>query len=210
MIDINQVKRGKLMKIFKRISFLLICCSLLAILALFISQIYAKYRTAVSGRAEIAISRWDIKLNGASIKNNQDISSKITPVFPGNENIASNVIAPTAEGYFDLNLDYTNVDVSFKYEISIETSQESAVSDLVITGYSINGGDKITVSDFSTPLTDTISLSDAVRTRSMRIFIMWNDDPDTSSMNNIDDTSSTLQATNSAILNVKIALTQVV
>lgn len=139
-----------------------------------------------------------------------DISSKITPVFPGNENIASNVIAPTAEGYFDLNLDYTNVDVSFKYEISIETSQESAVSDLVITGYSINGGDKITVSDFSTPLTDTISLSDAVRTRSMRIFIMWNDDPDTSSMNNIDDTSSTLQATNSAILNVKIALTQVV
>jgi hypothetical protein len=44
----------------------------------------------------------------------------------------------------------------------------------------------------------------------MRIFIMWNDDPDTSSMNNIDDTSSTLQATNSAILNVKIALTQVV
>ena len=72
------------------------------------------------------------------------------------------------------------------------------------------GGDKITVSDFSTPLTDTISLSDAVRTRSMRIFIMWNDDPDTSSMNNIDDTSSTLQATNSAILNVKIALTQVV
>lgn len=198
------------MKIFKRISFLLICCSLLAILAIFISQVYAKYRTAVSGQAEISISRWDIKLNDSSIKNNQDISSKISPVFPGNENIASNIIAPTAEGYFDLNLDYSNVDVSFKYEITIETSPDSAVTDLVATGYSINGGDKISVTDFSVPLTDTISFADTVRTRNMRIYIMWNDDPDTSSMDNLDDTASTLTATNTAILNVKIALTQVV
>ena len=198
------------MKIFKRISFLLICCSLLAILAIFISQVYAKYRTAVSGQAEISISRWDIKLNDSSIKNNQDISSKISPVFPGNENIASNIIAPTAEGYFDLNLDYSNVDVSFKYEISIETSPDSAVTDLVATGYSINGGDKIPVTDFSVPLTDTINYADTVRTRNMRIYIMWNDDPDTSSMDNLDDTASTLTATSRAILNVKIALTQVV
>jgi len=187
----------------------------IAFLALFIciSQLkdtYAKYLEAKEGNTDFTIANWKIVVNDKDISEGSTMSSLITPVYVANQNIASGVIAPSSEGYFDLNLDYTNVDVSFKYEISIETAQESAVSDLVITGYSINGGDKITVSDFSTPLTDTISLSDAVRTRSMRIFIMWNDDPDTSSMNNIDDTSSTLQATNSAILNVKIALTQVV
>ena len=38
---------------------------------------------------------------------------------------------------------------------------------------------------------------------------MWNDDPDTSSMNNIDDTLSTMKADSSAILKVNIAFTQV-
>lgn len=197
------------MKFYKKIVLILICCILLASLLLLINMIYAKYKTAVSGKASISISRWDIKVNDNSIKNNQDISSTITPVFPGNEYIASNIIAPTAEGYFDLFLDYTATDVAFKYEINVSPNEESAVKDLVTTGYSVDDGEKIDFSEFNSPISETVNLSNENKTKKIRIYIIWNDDPDTSSMDNLSDTSSTLKADSSAILDVSVAFTQV-
>ena len=197
------------MKFYKKIVLILICCILLASLLLFINMIYAKYKTEVSGKASISISRWDVKVNDNSIKNNQDISSTITPVFPGNEYIASNIIAPTAEGYFDLFLDYTATDVAFKYEINVSPNKESAVKDLVTTGYSVDDGEKIEFSEFNSPISETVNLSNENKTKKIRIYIIWNDDPNTSSMDNLSDTSSTLKADSSAILDVSVAFTQV-
>ena len=197
------------MKKKKKIVLILICCILLASLLLFINMIYAKYKTEVSGKASISISRWDVKVNDNSIKNNQDISSTITPVFPGNEYIASNIIAPTAEGYFDLFLDYTATDVAFKYEINVSPNEESAVKDLVTTGYSVDDGEKIEFPEFNAPISETVNLSNENKTKKIRIYIIWNDDPDTSSMDNLSDTSSTLKADSSAILDVSVAFTQV-
>lgn len=197
------------MKFYKKIVLILICCILLASLLLFINMIYAKYKTEVSGKASISISRWDVKVNDNSIKNNQDISSTITPVFPGNEYIASNIIAPTAEGYFDLFLDYTATDVAFKYEINVSPNEESAVKDLVTTGYSVDDGEKIEFSEFNSPISETVNLSNENKTKKIRIYIVWNDDPDTSLMDNLSDTSSTLKADSSAILDVSVAFTQV-
>ena len=197
------------MKFYKKIVLILICCILLASLLLFINMIYAKYKTEVSGKASISISRWDIKVNDNSIKNNQDISSTITPVFPGNEYIASNIIAPTAEGYFDLFLDYTATDVAFKYEINVSPNEESAVKDLVTTGYSVDDGEKIEFPEFNAPISETVNLSNENKTKKIRIYIIWNDNPDTSSMDNLSDTSSTLKADSSAILDVSVAFTQV-
>lgn len=197
------------MKFYKKIVLILICCILLASLLLFINMIYAKYKTEVSGKASISISRWDVKVNDNSIKNNQDISSTITPIFPGNEYIASNIIAPTAEGYFDLFLDYTATDVAFKYEINVSPNEESAVKDLVTTGYSVDDGEKIEFSEFNSPISETVNLSNENKTKKIRIYIVWNDDPDTSSMDNLSDTSSTLKADSSAILDVSVAFTQV-
>lgn len=197
------------MKFYKKIVLILICCILLASLLLFINMIYAKYKTEVSGKASISISRWDVKVNDNSIKNNQDISSTITPIFPGNEYIASNIIAPTAEGYFDLFLDYTATDVAFKYEINVSPNEESAVKDLVTTGYSVDDGEKIEFSEFNSPISETVNLANENKTKKIRIYIVWNDDPDTSSMDNLSDTSSTLKADSSAILDVSVAFTQV-
>lgn len=197
------------MKISKKFILIVLICILLIILLFFISQVYAKYMTSVSGNASIAISKWNINVNDLSIKNNSDISSKIIPVFPGNDNIASNIIAPTAEGYFDLAFDFKDVDVSFKYDINVTADETSAVSDIVATGYSIDGGEKVSFADFNSPISDTINLADDINSRTFRIYVMWNDDPDTSSMNNIDDTASTLKSNSAAILNVSIAFTQV-
>ena len=196
------------MKISKKFILVIIACILLALLTFLISQVYAKYITSVTGNASIAISRWNIKVNDLSIKNNDDISAKITPVFPGNDNIAANIIAPTAEGYFDLVFDFSDVDVSFKYDINVTADDTSAVSDLVTTGYSIDGGTRVNFADFNTPISDTIHLADNINSRTIRVYVMWNDDPDTATMNNIDDTASTLKSDSSAVLKVSVALTQ--
>lgn len=197
------------MKISKKFILVIIACILLALLTFLISQVYAKYITSVTGNASIAISRWNIKVNDLSIKNNDDISAKITPVFPGNDNIAANIIAPTAEGYFDLVFDFSDVDVSFKYDINVTADDTSAVSDLVTTGYSIDGGTRVNFADFNTPISDTIHLADNINSRTIRVYVMWNDDSDTATMNNIDDTASTLKSDSSAVLKVSVALTQV-
>ena len=100
--------------------FLLLLIGLcICFLLFFMVQIYAKYLTSAKGNTALTIANWNISVNNLSIKNNTDISNSIVPVFPGNEHIASNIIAPTAEGYFDLNLDFSNADVSFEYEIKL-------------------------------------------------------------------------------------------
>lgn len=109
------------MKSSKKIFFILGC--ILLCLTLIISiQTYAKYLTTANGNGDISIAKWNIAVNNLSIKNNTDISSTIQPIFPGTENISESIIAPNAEGYFDLNFDFTNVDVSFEYSITVTPS----------------------------------------------------------------------------------------
>lgn len=196
------------MKNRKKLLFLLIGI-LICILLFFIVQIYAKYLTSASGNTNIGIAKWDIVVNDLSIKNNTDISNKITPVFPGNDNIASNIIAPTAEGYFDLNFDFSNADVSFTYEITTSVAENSSVTDLVATGYSVDDGEKVTFANYNDPITDTITLDSNIKTRKIRIFVMWNDDADTTQMTNEDDTLST-KSSDPALFNVNISFTQIV
>lgn len=147
------------MKIFKKFILILLACVCLILLIFLINQVYAKYLSSAFGNASVPISKWNIKVNNHSIKTNSDISASITPVFPGTEHIASNIIAPTAEGYFDLTFDWTNVDVSFKYDVSVTASEDSAVKDIVATGYSIDDGDKISFTDYEGAITNTIPLS---------------------------------------------------
>ena len=125
----------------KFILFLIGLC--FGILFIIFVQIYAKYLTSADGNTSLTIARWNIMVNDLSIKNNTDISNSIVPVFPGTEHISSNIIAPTVEGYFDLNLDFSAADVSFKYEITSGADENSSVKDLVATGYSINDGEKV-------------------------------------------------------------------
>lgn len=195
------------MKNYKKLILLLIaiciCFSLF-----FIVQIYAKYLTSAEGSTALTIANWNISVNNLSIKNNDNISQSIVPVFPGNEHIASNIIAPTAEGYFDLNFDFSNADVSFKYEINTSAAENSSVVDLVATGYSIDDGDKIEFENFNEPITEIIKLSSNIQNRKIRVYITWNDNEETQSMSNSDDSLSTTSE-NPALFDVNVSFTQV-
>lgn len=196
--------------------FLLLLIGIFICLLLFsIVQIYAKYLTSASGKTGITIAKWNISVNNKSIKNNSDISAAIEPKFDGSTHISPDIIAPTAEGYFDLVFDFSDVDVSFKYEINVSADETSSVTDLVATGYSVVDSDqipddweKITFDAFNQPITDTVLLTDNLDKRTIRVYILWNDDENTAPMTNEQDTESTKQD-NPALLDVNISFTQI-
>lgn len=190
----------------KSIVFLAIFFAFLTIL--FIIQTYAKYISSANGETAISIAKWNIKVNNKSIKTDTNISSTIAPVFPGNENIASNILAPTAEGYFDLNLDFTDADVSFRYTITSSIAENSPVKDFLIVGYSIDNGNRIDFDGNANSITEDILLSSNIQNRTIRIFLKWVDD-ESASMSNEEDTIATTSST-PAICNVNINFTQII
>ena len=193
------------MKNYKKFIILIILILILC-LVFFLIQIFAKYLTSATGNTSMNVARWNILVNNTSIKNNTDISNTLVPVFPGNDNIASGIIAPTAEGYFDLNFDFKDADVSFEYEISTTVDANSSVKDLVLTGYNIEDGEKIEFSN-NHSIKDTILLTDNVDTRKIRVFVTW-DDGQNSTMDNEADTLATT-SNNPALLHVNISFTQI-
>lgn len=199
-------------KINKKFTILIIGLILLTILLGF-ALIYAKYISSAYGNTKMAIARWDIKVNNLSIKDNTNISNTLKPIFPGNSNIAANIIAPTAEGYFDLNFDFTGADVSFKYEITPSVDSSSSVKDLVATGYSIadNGGEfgnRVNLENYNDKISDTILLNSPVKKRTIRIYILWNDDETSQEMSDDEDTNST-KSEKDPLFHVNIIFTQV-
>ena len=193
------------MKNYKKF-ILLIILILILLLVFFLIQIFAKYLTSASGDTSMNIARWNILVNDISIKENTDITNTLSPVFPGNENIAPDIIAPTAEGYFDLNFDFSDADVSFEYEITTTVDPNSSVKDLVVTGYSVDDGQKVELSNNSS-IKDTILLTDTINNRKIRVFVKW-DDGNNASMDNSQDTIATTSG-KPALLKVNVSFTQI-
>ena len=193
------------MKNYKKF-ILLIILILILLLVFFLIQIFAKYLTSASGDTSMNIARWNILVNNISIKENTDITNTLSPVFPGNENIAPDIIAPTAEGYFDLNFDFKDADVSFEYEITTTVDPNSSVKDLVVTGYSVDDNPKVELTNNS-PIKDTILLTDNINSRKVRIYVKWNDG-ESASMDNAQDTVATTSG-KPALLKVNVSFTQI-
>ena len=194
----------------KKILFCLSCIFLIISLSV-IKSTFAKYITSAVGDANINIARWKILVNNQDVVQNKELSNVITPVFDGNDNIASNVIAPTAEGYFDILIDASNTDVSLKYEVTTSDNEESAVSDLIISGYSIDDGERQQIaSDVGqVKVENQILYNSEDKDVKLRVYLKWNDD-DTNgaTMDNVADTTATKTEGNLAKVNVNLKFIQ--
>lgn len=191
-------------KFIQKVLLLLAFFSLFACITTF-KETYAKYVSNIDESANIKIARWRILLNGDDIRNSSTTQSVITPVFTDNDNIKDNVIAPHAEGYFDLIIDGTDADVSFKYEIDIKVNENSSVKDLIVTGYSVNNSDII--EEVSGTISNTVLLTKENKATTIRVYIKW-DDSNESSMDNKEDTVATLSNVD-AKLDVTLKFTQI-
>lgn len=120
---------------FKKIKILIAFGSLSICLCL-MSSTYSRYIVDATGNVEALFAKWQILVNENDITNGLDSSIDFEPVIDENDYVASNVLAPSSTGYFDIDIDPSNVELSFKYTIDI-TIEDENIPDLIITKYSI-------------------------------------------------------------------------
>lgn len=119
----------------KKFKVILVLISLSFSLCL-MSNTYSRYVAAATGNVEVLFANWQILVNEEDITNNTASTISITPVVDTNEFVSANKIAPSSTGYFDIEIDPSNVDVSFNYTINLEYDNEN-MPDVVITKYAI-------------------------------------------------------------------------
>ncbi len=187
------------MKIKRKIIFFISLMSLFYCVSL-MQETYAKYVSSASANANLTVARWNILVNNQDIVDNSNFTDTIVPTFPGTANIASGVIAPTAEGYFDITIDGTDTDVSFTYSVSITDATENTVDDLIITKYVMNNVEY----QYSSAITNTILLSAVDKTATIRFYVKWNDNASTQTMDNEADTEATVDGVAAVKVNVNV------
>lgn len=166
----------------KRISFILLLVSCSLCLS-FMSSTYSRYVAGTTGNIDILFAKWQILIDNLDIANRNNSSISFTPVIETNDNVRTNTVAPTSKGYFDIDIDPTNVDVSFRYQIDLSIDNEDA-PDLMITRYAIldsdyQDGDTISYTTLSTnTITDEMLFNNNVNNFSfepftVRIYFEW-------------------------------------
>ena len=145
------------------------------------SNTYSRYVTDTTGNVEMIFAKWQILVNNEDITQNNSSSIDITPTILGNENVAENKLAPTSEGYYDIVIDPSNVDVSFNYNITI--SNEGLLQDLIIDKYAIVSEDDMEEIEYFNIENNVISNTLDVKTDdykpfTIRVHFMWYDGED--------------------------------
>ena len=188
----------------------ILCVISLIITVFSIQKTYAKYFEKVDTTYATNIKRWVIKVKGVNIHEEETLEDIMTPVFRENVHMNSNdTLVPGREGYFEFLIDYSEVDLAFKFQFDIEQLNENALEDFEIYGYSIvekdaDSGEEIeTITTLETAnnlsgLTQEINPtdeSDTDKEMQIRILFRWNDanadtedSTDTDGMNNAEDT----------------------
>ena len=191
-----------------RIKIMLVFMSLALTISL-MSNTYSRYVADTTGSLEVQFAKWKILVNNNDITSGNVSSIELTPVVDANENVAKNKLAPSSSGYFDIEIDPTDVEVSFDYEISLEVLNEN-IPDLLVTKYSLIKGDSDLDKD-SIKMNDIVdnvisgtfryknvaSGSDAVFTFkpfTIRVYFEWIDNEEVSTMNDEADTQIGLNA----------------
>ena len=174
------------MKLNKKIIFFLALMSLFYCVSL-MQETYAKYISSAGANASLAIARWNILVNTVDIVNNSSFSTNLAPTFEGTTYIRNGVIAPTAEGYFEITINGSDTDVSFTYTISLDIGSTNTVDDLKITRYVMDNVEHNVTGD----ITGNILYNDATRSKTIRVYVEWDDDAQTETMDNEDDTAAT-------------------
>lgn len=178
-------------KVNKKILFFVLALLFLILTIFLIRTTYARYITSLTAKSYVEMGSWLIRVNNQNIMQTSDISEWVVPVFNSNpEYIAEGKISPTSTGSVTITIDYEEVTVPFKYEISFEHDNSTLLEDFKLTGYSVDGGSVVSVSDSDDVITDTISPDETTRTRTLTLNFGWIDGEGSGeTLNDIQDTA---------------------
>ena len=112
----------------------ILCIVSLLVTVFSIQKTYAKYFEKVDTTYATNIKKWAIEVNDKYIHEETTLSNVMNPTFFYNENMDNNggfnnILVPGREGCFDFLIDYSNVDVGFKFAFDIEQLNKKTVID---------------------------------------------------------------------------------
>ena len=194
---------------------LLIVIFCLAISFSLISNTYSRYVASSEGNVEVSFAKWEILVNNVDITNNTSSSITFNPTIDHNNNVADGKVAPSSTGYFDVQIDPSNVDVSFKYKIDLDIDSED-IPDLMITKYAIldsnySVGDTLTYNTLTNGyIENTVNYSNNLQPFTVRVFFEWYEGVN-ESMNDSDDSAIGTDSENQSFtINANIRFEQVI
>ena len=167
----------------KKFRVLLVIIALVVTLSL-MNNTYSRYVAGSSSDVKIDFAKWQLLVNETDITNQSSSNITFEPVIYANKNVAENKIAPSSSGYFDIEIDPTNVDVSFKYTIDLAIDESQNIPDLIITKYahipenyieSETEEDKLNYVYLNNTytITEDVSYSENMKPITIRIFFEW-------------------------------------
>ena len=129
----------------------ILCIVSLLITVFSIQRTYAKYFEKIDTTYATNIKRWVINVNTKNIHDESTLSQVMTPVLSANTHMNNNnTLVPGREGYFEFLVDYSKVDLKFRFDFDIEqlntktvgvgvdaTEVDAHLEDFEIYGYSI-------------------------------------------------------------------------
>ncbi len=170
----------------------IIVIGVLAVLGVLGFYAYSRYTGSISGDSEVTAAAWSIKVNNDTLGNSPQTFTNDIEVTPtANANVASGKVAPGSTGSFEIEIDPTGTEVSYQYDITIDSTGSSVPDGMTISGYKVNDGAQQT----GTTISNSVALSTATGTagkvfgasdvQTITVYLTWAD----SSTNNADDTS---------------------
>lgn len=174
-----------------------------------VSNTYSRYVAAAEENIDIALANWQILLNNEDITSSSTSVGLINPVILENENVASNKLAPSSRGYFDIDIDASSVELSFNYNIKLDKNE--ILDDLFITKYQIIN-DENEESDYidivNNEINGTINYSkdEIIKPFKIRVFFEWFDDENNNS--NDENDTEIIKNNESLKINASIKFTQ--
>ena len=170
---------------------------------------YAKYRKRVIAQVDLSVANWTIKINNEDIKNNKQLTNKLVPEFEESEYTKANVLAPGSKGYCDIVINSKSVDVNFDINIVATIPNTSSIIDLRVTDYIINPTETNTTKiAYNTGEEIKIPVVHNTEQTIIRLFIKWDDDPATQTMDNEADTNAAVNPNSEALIEINTKFTQ--
>ena len=190
-------EKGNMNKEKNRIKIMEILCIISLIITIFsIQKTYARYFEQVDTTYNTNIKRWLVKVNDKIVHDAETLNEVMEPIMTDNEHVNDQILVPGQTGYFEMLIDYTEVDVAFEYEFSMEQLNETPLEDFEIYGYEvwdeIDGVNTLIETQETTEIKGVIDPATEVNSagekkREIRVLFRWNDG-EGSTMDNKADT----------------------
>lgn len=123
-------------KTFKFITiYTLICLTFIA------SYTFSRYIDTTSESYQISVAKFKVKVNNVSVTEGKEFDLILSP----NSNTYNNKIAPHTNGYFEIEIDPTDSEVSLEYQFSFNLNNIDA--NVQLTDFTINDGEPNKITD---------------------------------------------------------------